>query len=452
MSEKPIRAATQALGFEGSNRLRERAHDLIPGGCHTYAKGDDQFPEQAPAFIVRGKGCHVWDPDGNEFIEYGMGLRAVTLGHAFEPVDDAAIRAMRLGNNFTRPSLIESELAELLVDLIPCAEQVKFAKDGSTVMTAAAKLARAYTGRPFVAFCADHPFFSINDWFIGNTEMAAGIPPEATQLTATFRYNDIASVEALFDRHPGRIACLIMEAERTTPPKDGFLLKVQELCRKNGALFVLDEMITGFRWHLKGAQYIHGLDPDLAGFGKALANGFSVSALAGKREIMELGGLRTKKEKVFLLSTTHGAESCALAAAIASVNAYKDLGVVDVLYRQGQRLANGIGKIVASLGLTGHFALEGPPCALIYATRDQEKRPSQAFRTLFMQEIIRRGILGPSFVDSYSHSDDDIDRTIDAVGEALVIYKQALEHGVEKFLQGRPVKPAIRRYNDQVFD
>jgi len=447
---KPARKKN--LNLEISKRLQKKAHDLIPGGCHTYAKGDDQFPEQAPAFIVKGKGCHVWDPDGNEYVEYGMGLRAVTLGHAFEPVVNAAAEAIRNGSNFTRPSLIESELAELLVDLIPSAEQVKFAKDGSTVITAATKLARAYTGRPMVAFCADHPFFSINDWFIGNTEMAAGIPPEATSLTTTFRYNDIASVEALFDRYPGKIACVILEPERTTPPADGFLNKVQQLCRKNGALFVLDEMITGFRWHIKGAQHVYDLDPDLTGFGKALGNGFSVSALTGKRDIMELGGLRTDKEKVFLLSTTHGAETHGLAAAIATINAYKELDVIDVLHRQGERLARGVNRVVDEMGLTGYVGVDGRPCNLVYFTCDQDKKPSQRFRTLFMQELIRMGVLGPSFVDSYSHSDADIDHTIDAVGEALVTYKQALEHGVEKFLEGRPVKPAIRRLNHQVYD
>lgn len=452
MSEIVLSNASRRLNFQRSKELQKKAHDLIPGGCHTYAKGDDQYPEQAPAFIVKGKGCHVWDPDGNEFIEYGMGLRAVTLGHAFPPVVEAAMEALKLGSNFTRPAMIEAELAELLVDLIPCAEQVKFSKDGSTVITAAVKLARAYTGRPMVAFCADHPFFSINDWFIGNTEMAAGIPPEATSLTTTFRYNDIASVEAVFDRFPGKIACVILEPERTTPPVDNFLLKVQQLCRKNGALFVLDEMITGFRWHIKGAQYVYGVDPDLAGFGKALGNGFSVSALAGKRDIMELGGLRTEREKVFLLSTTHGAETHGLAAAIATVNAYKQLDVVEVLHRQGERLAAGVTKVVEDVGLTGYVGVEGRPCNLVYFTRNQDKKPSQAFRALFMQELIRGGVLGPSFIDSYSHTDNDIDRTIEAVGNALLVYKQALELGVERFLEGAPVKPAIRRYNQQVYD
>ncbi len=442
---------TPSKSFAESKRLQHRAHDLIPGGCHTYAKGDDQYPEQAPAFMVRGKGCHAWDPDGNEFIEYGMGLRAVTLGHAYEPVVEAAYEAMKQGSNFTRPSLLESELAERLVDLIPGAEQAKFSKDGSTVITAAVKLARAYTGRPIVAFCTDHPFYSYNDWHIGHSDMNAGIPAEATRLTTAFHYNDIASLEALFAQHEGQIACVVLEPERTIPPRDGYLHDVQNLCRKHGTLFILDEMITGFRWHIGGAQRLYGLDPDLSGFGKALANGFAVSALVGKRDIMELGGLRTDKEKVFLLSTTHGAESPGLAAAIATIGVYEEHDVVGVLHRQGERLVKGIEPIIEELGLTGFFAVEGRPCCLVFVTRDMEKKPSQAFRTLFMQEIIRRGVIGTSFVDSFSHSDEDIDRTIEATGEALVIYKRALEEGIEKYLEGRPVQPAIRRFNNKVF-
>ncbi len=430
-----------------SRELQQKAHALIPGGAHTYAKGDDQYPIEAPGFIVRGKGCHGWDPDGNEFIEYGMGLRAVGLGHAFEPVVAAAREALSLGNNYTRPSPLEVELAEQLVGLIDSAEQVKFAKDGSTVISAAGKLARAYTGRPMIAFCVDHPFFSYNDWFIGHTEMNAGIQEEILRLTATFRYNDIASLEAVSDENPGKVACVILEPERTDPPRDDFLLKVQQLCQRNGALLVLDEMITGFRYDLKGAQHSYGLDPDLSGFGKALANGFSVSALTGKREIMELGGLRTQKERVFLLSTTHGAENHALAAAIATVKFYQENDVIGTLWRQGQRLADGVRELVEAFGLEGHFGVAGPPCNLVYTTCDEEKRPSQPFRTLFMQEIIKRGVLGPSFVVSYSHSDADIDHTIAAVGEALEVYKKALADGVDKYLVGRSVKPAITRHN-----
>lgn len=249
--------------------LNDKAHRLIPGGAHTYAKGDDQFPANAPRFLVRGQGCRVWDPEGNQYIEYGMGLRAVTLGHAFRPVIDAAKRQMELGNNFGRPNPIEVECAESLLELVPRADMVKFAKDGSTVNTAALKLARAYTGRPAIAICSDHPFFSYNDWFIGTTAMDAGILEQDKALTYTFRYNDLAGLAELFKSHPGQIGCVMLEAARIEEPAPGFLNGVRDLCHANGALFVLDETITGFRWHNGGAQEVYDVKPDLACFGKS---------------------------------------------------------------------------------------------------------------------------------------------------------------------------------------
>jgi glutamate-1-semialdehyde 2,1-aminomutase len=435
------------MSFAKSSALRERAHALIPGGAHTYAKGDDQYPLLAPGFIARGAGCHVWDVDGNEFIEYGMGLRAVTLGHAYQPVVEAAYKQMQLGNNFTRPATIELECAEALCGLIDSAEMVKFAKDGSDATTAAVKLARAYTGRDLVARCADQPFFAVDDWFIGSTPMASGIPQAIRDLTVQFRFNDIDSLRNLFDQHPGKIACVVLEAATTIEPKDDFLARVQSLCEKEGAIFILDEMITGFRWHLGGAQKCYGIAPHLSTFGKAMANGFSLSALVGKKEIMELGGLRHEKERVFLLSTTHGAENHALAAAIATMQIYKSANVVEHLYRQGERLRAGINRAIDSLGLVGHFEVLGRPCNLVYATRDEAKRPSQAFRALFLQETIQRGLLMPSLVISFSHTDAEINRTIEGISEALVVYRKALENGVDKYLIGRPVKPVFRKFN-----
>lgn len=435
------------MQFDKSKALQEKAHRLIPGGCHTYAKGDDQYPELAPGFLVRGKGCHVWDVDDNEFIEYGMGLRAVTLGHAYPPVVKAAYRQMQLGMNFTRPSPIEVECAEALLDLIGNADQAKFAKDGSTILTAAVTLARAHTGRDIIAICGDHPFFSYNGWFIGTTEIAAGIPFVIRRMTLKFRYNDINSVRALFDQYPRKIACLVLEAARTKEPSGNFLEELYELCHRNGAVFILDEMITGFRWHLRGAQHVYGIVPDLSCFGKAMANGYALSALVGKREIMELGGLKHEKERVFLLSTTHGAESHALAAALKTIEIYNTENVVEHLYGQGDRLASGIRGIVTELRLQDYFELSGRSCNLIYVTRDQQMSPSQPFRTLFLQELIRRGVIAPSFVVSFSHSDRDIDHTIEAAGEALSVYKKALEEGIDKYLVGPPVKSVYRKFN-----
>lgn len=427
--------------------LSEKAHRLIPGGCHTYAKGDDQFPSNAPRFLVRGKGCRVWDPDGREFIEYGMGLRAVTLGHAHPEVIAAAYAQMQLGNNFNRPAPIEVECAEALLEFLPRAQMVKFAKDGSTVNTAALKLARAYTGRPMVAICADHPFFSYNDWFIGTTAIDGGILPEDKALTVSFRYNDLNSLADLFARHPDRIACVMLEAARTDEPRDNFLHRARELAHANRSLFVLDEMITGFRFANGGAQEVYDIEPDLACFGKAMANGFSLSALVGRREIMELGGLRHSKERVFLLSTTHGAEHPSLAAALATMAIYRREPVVRHLYEAGDRLRRGVERAAAANGVADHFKLLGRPCSLLYATLDAERKPSQSFRTLFLQELIKGGIIAPSFVVSYAHDDATIDRTIDVVDRALRVYRAALENGIEHYLVGPAVKPVYRRYN-----
>lgn len=435
------------MKFQNSLNLQKRFNELIPGGSHTYAKGDDQFPEFMPVYIDKGKGSHVWDIDGNEFIEYGMGLRSVTLGHAFEPVVKAASKQMLLGNNFVRPSKIELECAEAFLSIIEGAEMVKFCKDGSDATSGAIKLARAQTGRDLIAICGDQPFFAVDDWFIGTTPMSGGIPELIKKLTVKFRYNDINSVKEMFEKYPGQIACVILEAEKYDPPKDNFLHKLKEICHKNGTVFILDEIITGFRWDLGGAQKKYNIVPDLSTFGKAMGNGFAISALAGRRELMELGGLNHKKERVFLLSTTHGAENHALAATIANIKFYKENNVIQVLYAQGKKLADGVNKVSSELKLNDYVSIIGPDCCSVYTTKDHDKKPSQPFRTLFLQETMKRGLLMPSSIVSYSHTDNDIEQTIEKIAETLVIYKKALNEGIEKYLVGKPVQPVFRKYN-----
>lgn len=434
------------ISFETSKALRERFHRLIPGGAHTYAKADDQYPEGMAPIIERGLGCRVWDVDGNEFIEYGAGLRAVSLGHAYPPVVEAARRELERGSNFVRPARIELECAEALLERLPNAEMVKFCKDGSDATSGALKLARAHTGRDLVAICGSHPFFSVDDWFIGASGMPGGIPQATRDLTVKFTYNDLASLESLFDAHPGKIAAVILEAEKETAPAPGFLEGVRALCDRHGSVFVLDEMITGFRWHDGGAQAYYGIRPDLSTFGKALGNGFSVSALVGKRDLMQLGGFDHARERVFLLSTTHGAETHGLAAALATMKVYREQPVVQTLWARGERLAEGLRRAAESAGVAQQVPILGKPCCLVFGSRDGAGQPSQPFRTLLMQEIIRRGVLATSLVVNYSHSERDIDLTIDAFAEAFVVYRKALDEGIEKYLCGRPVKPAIRRF------
>lgn len=451
--------------------LRARLHRAIPGGAHTYSRGDDQFPSTAPPLFVRGKGAYTWDSGGARYLDYGMALRAVTLGYADPRVNAAAAAEMEKGVNLTRATLTELHAAETLIDLIPSVEMVKFGKNGSNVTTAAIKIARAYTGRRFVCVPRQQPFFSFDDWFIGTTALKRGIPADQASATLIFDYNDLGSLKALFDAHPGDIAAVMLEPATTLTPcptactrkaawpdsglcaacdcnPQNFLQQVQSLCRAEGALLVLDEMITGFRWHLQGAQTFFGVQPDLTTFGKGMANGFSVAAVGGRREVMEVGSIdRPGMERTFLLSTTHGAEMTGLGAFIETVRVYRDEDVTGHLWRYGQQLRDGMNAVAARHGLSSHFQLEGPAISLNYLTRDSDGAPSLALRTLLAQELLKRGVLMPWIAVSQSHGPTELQLTLDALDGALAVYAQALDGGVEQFLQGPAIRPVFRTHN-----
>lgn len=450
--------------------LRARLHAAIPGGAHTYSRGDDQFPSSAPPLLVRGKGAHVWDSAGRRYLDYGMALRAVTLGYADPRVNAAAAAQMDLGVNLTRASMTELQAAETFIDLIPSVEMVKFGKNGSNVTTAAVKIARAYTGRRYVCVPRQQPFFSFDDWFIGVTALKRGIPGEHAATTLVFDYNDIGSLKALFDAHPGEIAAVMLEpATHLTPcavgcdgpmrwparscaacpnSKRNFLQEVQALCRADGALFILDEMITGFRWHLQGAQTFFGVEPDLCTFGKGMANGFSVAAVGGRREVMQVGSIdQPGMERTFLLSTTHGAEMPGLGAFIETVRIYREEGVVERLWDYGRRLRDGIAATASRHGVDRHFYTEGPPISLHFIANGEDGAPSLAFRTLFLQEMLRNGVVFPCIAMSASHGDAELAATLDALDQSLSVYRRALEEGIGQFLVGPPVRPVFRSHN-----
>lgn len=427
---------------------QERLLKAIPGGAHTYSRGYDQYPVNAPQILTRGKGAYIFDPDGNKYLDYGMALRAVNLGYAEDEIDAAAIAQIKNGNNLTRPSMIELEAAELLVDLIDSVDMVKFTKNGSTAVSAAVKLARAFTGKALVARCAEHPFFSYDDWFIGSTPLTRGIPQETIEKTKLFRYNDIASLEALIAQHPGEFACVVLEPAATEEPKDGYLQKVQALCRANGIVFILDEMITGFRWHMKGAQHLYGVTPDLCTFGKAMANGFAVACIAGRREIMELGSIEFEgRERVFLLSTTHGAEMCGLGAFVATVKFMQQHNVVDHLWGYGRKLTAMMQCKAEEHGVGQNFKVGGIACSPYYLTLDSSGANSLELRTLFSQEMIRNGVLMPWIALSYRHGETELAATERALDAAFAVYRKALDEGVEKYLVGPAIKPVFRKHN-----
>lgn len=436
------------MRFDKSNQLRIHAKALIPAGVHTYSKGDDQFPQLSPGFIVRGKGSVVWDVDGNEFIDWGMGLRSVILGHAYEPVLDAIKVQLEFGSNFTRPHPIETEIAEKLVDLIPSAEMVKFAKNGSDATTAAVKLARAYTGRDIVIRCIDQPFFSVDDWFIGDTVCNAGVPKAIQDLTKHFKYNDADDLEAVLNENRGKVACVIMEAAATIPPVSGFLEKVRKITEEHNVVLIFDEIITGFRWHQGGAQSYYGVIPDLSTFGKAMSNGFSLSALVGKKDIMGLGGLEHSNPRVFLLSTTNGGETHSLAAAGATIDTLKDGQVTKKIWALGQQLMDGFNKIAMDLGIEKYVSMKGIPCSPYQIFLNSNGKVDLALRTLYLQEMIKHGVLIPYIAISYAHGSQELEKTLEASYKSLIVLKKAIENGTTNgLLVGPEVKPVFRKYN-----
>lgn len=436
------------MNFSKSKSFNDKASSLIPGGAHTYSKGNDQFPELSPNFIVKGKGAIVEDIDGNEFIDWGMGLRSVCLGHAYEPVLDAVREQLQYGVNFTRPSPIEYEVAHLISNIIPCAEMVKFAKNGSDVTTAAVRLARAYTQKDIVVRCIDQPFFSVDDWFIGDTAVNAGVPKAIQSLTKRFSYNDIASLENILEQNENNVACVILEPSSTQEPKSDFLKKLRQLTAKHGVVLIFDEIISGFRWNVGGAQTYYGVTPDLATFGKSMANGFAISALCGKRDLMKLGGLDHDQERVFLLSTTYGGETHSLAAAKKTIEILRDQNFIGENWEVGNKLVSEFNALAKQFDVINYLNMDGVAISPYINFLNEKGQTDLNLRTLFLQETIARGVLIPYISISASHRGNIVDRTLDVCKEVMPIMQKAISKGsTEGLLVGSACKPVFRKYN-----
>jgi glutamate-1-semialdehyde aminotransferase/spore coat polysaccharide biosynthesis protein SpsF (cytidylyltransferase family) len=442
------------VDFTLSNQYRASIHHLIPGGSHTYSKGDDQFPILSPAAIDFGKGSHIWDVDGNEYLDCSMGLTSISLGHAYPSVVNAVASELQRGVNFQRPSILEKEMAEKFLEIVPQHDMIKFAKNGSIVTTAAVKLARAFTGRKLVAFPGDHPFYSYDDWFIGTTACSKGVPDEFSELSVKFKSCNIESLKQLFEQHPGQIACVITEPEKSTctgcncgQSPEVFLKEAIELAHKNGALFIIDEMVTGFKTDFPGSMTKYGLKPDMATWGKGIANGFSFCALTGTKEIMELGGInRPGEEKVFLISTTHGGETHALSAAMTTIKEFQESNVISHIHTLNKLLASLCKKLTNDIGLSNNIDVIECEWMPTFIFRNAEGEVCQGFRTLFMQEMIRNGVLFQGiFTSCYSHTEDDIYYFIKAFEASLKVYQKALKEGFRSYLVGEPAKAVFRR-------
>jgi len=464
-----ISTSILSLGRKKDNNYKERLLKVIPGGCHTYSRGFDQFPNNAPDILDRGKGAYVWDMKNNRYIDYGMGLRSVTLGYANRRVNRAAYKQIQKGNGLTRASSVELEAAEEIINVIPCAEMVKFAKNGSNVTTAACKIARAYNGKKYIAIPEEQPFFSFDDWFIGKTKIDKGIPKEHSSLTLKFQYGNIQSVKRLFEQYPGMISAIMLEPSTHITPcnddcnlmsaqstkltsnrerEDNFLVKLKEICNKNSAILIFDEMITGFRWDLGGAQSYFGVEPDMATFGKAMANGFSLAALVGRRELLELGNIIDEgKERTFLLSSTHGAEMSSLGAFLETIKIYKREEVTKKLWEKGSYFKQNFNEISRELGIEDKVYVEGPGVALNYRTKNINGDDCLKSRTFFAQELASRNILMPWISLSTSHTNNILDKTLEVIKESLAKYKDALNTDLDEKIKGHVIKPVFRKYN-----
>jgi len=446
----------------------DRVHRKIPGASHTYSKGDDQFPATAPRRIARGSGCTVWDEDGRPFVDWTMGLASVSLGHAHAEVSAAAARWLPLGSNFPRPSALEEELADAIRTLGPGSRMVKFGKHGSDGTSAAVRLARAFTRRDRVVACSSNPFYSVHDWWIGTTLAGAGVPAAVRSLTHTFPYGDLAALDALLEKYAGEVAVVIIEPAATVPPalqcrcrkcltgtgaaadcaQAQFWSEVAGLARAAGALFVLDENKTGFRMALPGAEQFYGLDADMVCYGKAMANGFSVSAIAGREDLLDQGGiLQTDRDRVFLLSATHGGETHALAAALATLEIMRRDDVPGHIWRIGRQLVTAFNAEARDLGLETVFSLEGYPCfpALTVNAMHGE---ADVLRTLLLQEMARHGVLMNFVAPALAHDADAVAKTAAAARFALGVCRMAIDmKNAASKLEGPVLRPVFRRRN-----
>ena len=427
----------QPLKRERSEFLWHRAVQIIPSGTQTFSNGPNQYVNGvAPKYIQRGQGGHVWDVDGNEYIDYGLALGPISLGHAYPRVNRAIIEQLQQGISLPLLHPLQVELSELLVELIPCAEMVRFGKNGSDATAATIRLARAYTRRDKIACCGYHGW---QDWYIGSTSRNLGVPHAVRQLTLPFQYNDLDSLKAIFNGNPGEVAAVIMEPTNFFEPQDGFLEEVRELAHEKGALLIFDEVITGFRMSLGGAQEYFQVTPDLAAFGKSMANGMPISTIVGRAEIMRL------LEEVFI-SFTFGGETLSLAASIATIQEMREKDVLQHIWAIGQALKDGYNDLAAEQELTDVTRCIGYGCWPEMVFTDREGQPSPLMQSLFIQEIIKRGILTrPGMFVCYSHTWQDVVQTLSAYGQALETVGEALRGGdIESHLEGDLIGPVIR--------
>jgi len=423
--------------YHNSEKFLERALRTIPLGSQTFSKSKTTLPYGvSPYFVERGEGSKIWDIDGNEFIDFVSALCCVTLGYKDVDVDKAVHKQMENGVTFSLPHRLETEVAELLVDMVPCAEMVRFAKNGTDVTSGAIRVARAYTGRDRIAVCGYHGW---QDWYIGSTTRDLGVPHAVKELTHKFNYNDISSLQQIFEEKPNEFSAVILEPMNVSYPSDDFLQKVKELTHQHGAILIFDETITGFRFSNGGAQEAFNVIPDLATFGKGIANGYPLSALTGRKEYMNI------VEDIFF-SGTFGGETLSLAAAKAVLTKLKNKPVVDSLKKNGQLIIDGVKNLISELNLKQIISISGHPSWSFLLFKETSGFTSLEIKTLFIQEVFKRGIytLGTHNL-SYAHNHNDIDALLKCYREVFYLIGKSIDDGsLKEKLECEPLVPLFK--------
>lgn len=378
-----------------------------------------------------------------------MGLTSVILGHAYEPVNEAVRRELSKGVNFQRPSRIELEFAEFLNDFFPWLDQFKFAKNGSTATTGAVKLARAYTGKDKVAVCEDHPFFSYDDWYVGTTVMDRGIPDAYKELSVTFPYGELDETRSLFESQGESIACVILEPLKYEHPPENYLINLKSLCEEHNIVMILDEIVTGFKHDSRGVQNLFDVEPHLTTFGKSIANGYSVDVLAGKKKLMSLGGLRHDEERVFLMSTTNGAETTGLAAGLKTLEILEKEDVIAHRKSLGRQVKKGLNSIFETASIDEYVNAKGLDAMPVLDFQHPDDDTAKIHQTYLLQELLKEGLLVQGLLMlSYSHGQEEVDRILDAFESASESFRRARDNdSMTESLEGPVMKPVFRKYN-----
>lgn len=425
------------MDFQRSKELLERELKVSPLAAQTYSKSYRYFPRGiAPSYMERGEGCYIYDVDGNQFIDFMCALGPVTVGYNDFSVNEAVIKQVGRFASGSLQSEIEVELAEKICEIIPCAEMVRFVKNGGDATTAAVRLARAYTGKDIVLMSGYH---GMHDWSIGASENHKGIPEAVRALTISFIYNDLEDLEQKLKEN--EVAAVILEPIQSNGPKDGYLERVKELAHKYGAVLIFDEVVSGFHYALGGAQEMFGVLPDLVAFGKGMANGYPISAVAGRRDLLE------QIEKGVFVSTTFGGDSISMAASLATINILEQSGFYDHITKIGTKLRNGIADRIKKYDLSDVLEVSGLPAHCGVAFQGYGSLSYLDIQSVYSQTMIQNGILvfAIYFLNS-AHKEKEAEVYLEATDKAFAMIRRALDQdSVENILLGGKVNPVFKR-------